>query len=134
MKSKRTSVDKNWKLYQQMWESVFIPYSDGRSRSNVPIEMALVEMYVAESQKRKPMWKVEDEESSYKEQARIFEKVWSYDWAKNERNKNLLKDEYICAMYGTSVIYTGYESTSRVIKEMDAVTSDIKFKRKLLIS
>lgn len=131
MKSKRTSVDKNWKLYQQMWESVFIPYSDGRSRSNVPIEMALVEMYVAESQKRKPMWKVEDEESSYKEQARIFEKVWSYDWSKNERNKTLLKDEYICPIFGTSVIYTGYESTSRVIKEMDAVTSDIKFKYKL---
>lgn len=52
MRSARTIVDNWWYLAQKQFEAQFVPYADGRARSNVPLEWALVELFVAESTSR----------------------------------------------------------------------------------
>lgn len=133
MRAKRSAVDKYWDLYQRMWEAIYVPYEDGRSRSQVPLEMAIVELYVAEALKRKTQFKIEEENSDYEKQAEAFEKVWDYDWSTNNRDAVILENEYVTAVFGTSVLYTGFEMKYRVIKEptIDDETGDVVFTRKL---
>ena len=52
MANKRTVLDKVWGQYIKQYEAIFVPYSDGRSSSNVPLERAIIELYVAEAIKR----------------------------------------------------------------------------------
>lgn len=52
MRSARTIIDNWWYLAQRQFEAQFIPYSDGRARSNVPLEWAVTELFVAEAMTR----------------------------------------------------------------------------------
>lgn len=132
MRAKRTAVDKYWDLYQKMWDAIYVPYEDGRSRSQVPLEMAIVELFVAEAVKRKTQFKIEEENSNYSKQAEAFEKVWDYDWSTNNRDSAVLENEYVTAIFGTSVLYTGFEMKYRVINEPTiSENGDVTFTRKM---
>jgi len=52
MQIKRRHMDKYWKRFVKQYESIFVPYKDGRSSSNVPVERAIIELFVAEALKR----------------------------------------------------------------------------------
>jgi hypothetical protein len=52
MANKRSRIDKYWKQFVKQYEALFIPYTDGRSSSNVPLERAIIELFVAEAIKR----------------------------------------------------------------------------------
>ena len=133
MRSKRSIIDRNWKLYQQQYESLFIPYSDGRSRSNVPIELAQIEGYASECIKRKSTVTVRENDAKYQYNAQIFEKVWDYDMSVNHRYDELWENETITATFGTSVMYTGHEIKTNVIHDFDGCDSDgnITFTKKM---
>ena len=49
MMSARGIVDKYWQVAIQQFEAQYVPYSDGRSRSNVPLEWAIIELFVSEA-------------------------------------------------------------------------------------
>ena len=132
MAKKRTSIDKYWKQYVKQYEALFVPYTDWRSSSNVPLERAIIELFVAEAIKRPTnfnfSWWV-----WYDFQARIFEKLWKFDWSVKNRDSEILNNEYLTAIFWTSVIYTGYEKKYRVIEDFDWEDENgvIKFQRKL---
>lgn len=52
MDMKRHRPDRMFARYQKQFESIIVPYQNGRIHSNVPIERAITEHFVAESQKR----------------------------------------------------------------------------------
>jgi len=52
MRNKRRVIDKYWKTFVKQFEALFVPYSDGRASSNVPLERAIIELFVAEAIKR----------------------------------------------------------------------------------
>ena len=92
MASKRTVKDKFWKQYVKQYEALFVPYTDGRSASNVPLERAIVELFVAEAIKRPTnfnfngwVW--------FEYQSRVLEKVWKYEWSVNKRDSEILENE-----------------------------------------
>ena len=122
MKQSRSVVEKNWGIYQKMIDAVLVPYSDWRSSSNVPLSSALIELFVAETLKLKTQFDFKAETSEYKHQARALEHVWDYDWRKWNRNKVFNENEYIVAAFGTSIIYTGFESYTK--KQKDLTISD----------
>lgn len=133
MKIKRSIIDKQWKVFVKQFEALFVPYSDGRAASNVPLERAIIELFVAEAIKRPTNfnfnWAI-----WFDFQERILEKVWEIDWSINNRNNEILNNEYLTAIFWTSIIYTWFEKTFRVIEDFDWVNDDdwkIKFKRKL---
>ena len=46
MRSKRP--DENWITYQKQWEAIWSPYADGRASVNVPLERAIINLFIAE--------------------------------------------------------------------------------------
>ena len=132
MHKKRKYIDKMWKQYVKQFEALFVPYKDGRASSNVQLERAIIELFVAEAIKRPTDFNFESC-FWYEYQARIFEKLWDYDWSRNNRNNEILDNEYLTAIFGTSILYTGYEKKYRVIEDFDWEDENgvIKFQRKL---
>jgi hypothetical protein len=122
MKSARTAVDKNWWIYQKMIDANYVPYPDERSSSVVPLASSIIELFVAETNKLKTNYNFRWENSEHNTAAKVLEYVWKYDWRKKKRDKTFLKNEYITAGFGTSIIYTGFESYNK--KQKDPIMSD----------
>ncbi len=132
MDDKRSVVAKAWPIYQQQYEAIFVPYSDGRSSSNVPLERSIIELYVAEAIKRPTKFNSKPI-CGYEKQAMVFDKTWKYDWEVNTRNNQIVDNEYITAIFGTGIVYTGFEMTHRVINDFEGVDKDgkVSFAKKL---
>jgi len=132
MEVKRTNIDKQWKQYAKQYEALFVPYTDGRSASNVPLERAIIELFVAEAIKRPTnftfTWAKE-----FQFQWQVLEKVWKDDWSINNRDSAILDNEYLTSIFWTSIIYTWYNRSYRVISDFEWEDDDgvIKFQRKL---
>ncbi len=105
MQANRRSIDSDWQTYQSMIEAIFEPYPDERSSSTVPLVSSMAELYVSDARKLKTEWNFKSETEAYKDNAKALEFVWKYDWRKEKRDKVMNRDEYLCAMYGTSIIY-----------------------------
>ncbi len=43
--------------------------------------------------------------------------MWKYDYRKQNRKKAFRDDDYVCAAFGTSVMYVGFESYFREQKD-----------------
>lgn len=125
MESARTIVDKDWDIYQTMIDAVFTPYPDGRSSSTVPLASAMIELYVAEALKIPTDFQFRSETSEQATNAKALEYVWKYDWRTKKRKKVMSDEEYICAGFGTSIKYTGYESAIVTQHDFD-VSEDLK--------
>lgn len=52
MRSARSIVDRYWQTAMLQYEAQYVPYADGRARSNVPLEWAIVELFVSEAGSR----------------------------------------------------------------------------------
>lgn len=132
MQTKRTNLDKRWATFMKQYEALFTPYKDNRSSSNVPLERAIIELFVAEAIKRPTNF---DFTGSiwYEFQAKILEKVWKIDWKENDRNSMIFDNEFLTAIFWTSIIFTWYKTESRIIEDFDWVDDEwqIKFSRKL---
>ena len=111
MKSARTTVDKNWDIYQTMIDAVFTPYPDERSSSTVPLASSMIELYVAEALKIPTEFQFRSETSEHATNAKALEHVWKYDWRTKKRKRVMTEEEYICAGFGTSIKYTGFEAS-----------------------
>jgi hypothetical protein len=98
MIAKRGNIEKNWVLYIKQYEALFTPYRDGRSSSNVPLERAIIELFIAEAVKRPTRFNF-NKCIGYESQAMIFEKVWKKDWSVNNRNSTILDNEYMTAIF-----------------------------------
>lgn len=120
---KRNVNDKSWKQYIKQYEAQFIPYSDWRASSNVPLERAIIELFVAEAIKRKTNFRF-NSCLWYEFQWQVLEKVWKYDWSVNNRENEILQNEYITAIFWTSIIYTWYERSYRVFEDFEGENDD----------
>jgi len=133
MATKRTQMDKSWKQFQKQYEALFVPYSDWRSSSNVPLERSIVELFVAEAIKRPTSFNF-NSWIDFDFQAQVLERVWDDDWSVNNRESEITDNEYLTGIFGTSIIYTGYERKYRIIEDFDwenEETWKIDFQRKL---
>ena len=110
MREARTVVDKYRDTYQRMINADFEQYPDERSSSTVPLASSIIELFVWEADKIRTEYNFKGETSEYSANAKALEYVWKYDWRKNNRRKAFLYNEYITAAFGTSVMYTGFES------------------------
>jgi hypothetical protein len=45
--------------------------------------------------------------------------VWKYDYRKQNRKKAFRDDDYVCAAFGTSIMYVGFESYFKTQKDFD---------------
>ena len=132
MAAKRTNLDKNWKQYVKQYEATFVPYSDWRASSNVPLERAIIDLFVAEAVKRPTKYNFTwGLDFSFQEQ--ILEKVWKDDWSVNNRNSEILDNEYLTAIFWSSIIFTWYNKHYRIISDFEWEDENwkIKFQRKL---
>ncbi len=97
MKTARTTVDKNWDVYQTMIDAVFTPYPDERSSSTVPLASSMIELYVAEALKIPTEFQFRSETSEHSTNTKALEYVWKYDWRTKKRKRVMTEEEYICA-------------------------------------
>jgi hypothetical protein len=119
MKSARTRVDTDWQLWQKIMESKFYPYSDGRTRVNVPLFRAIQEIFVSEATTRKIDREIEPIGLSDLDKAEVMKEVWDYEWNKNNRDEQMTDAEYKCSGMGTCAYFTGFEQTERIINDPD---------------
>lgn len=130
MQRARGIVDKDWQTYQLQWESRLKRYPDGRSATNMPIEFATIEAYRSEADKKKPnpvittRGKVLDVTRK-----QIAQKAWECDWIDNERQATFVEDDYKCAIFGTSVMYSGVEIIHRSFEDIEMYEWDDDFRR-----
>ena len=129
MQQARIMVDKNWDIYQQMIDAIWMPYpgQDERSSSNVPLASSIIELAVAEATKIKTKYNFIPESSKYTANTRAFEYVWKHLWRKNNWDRPISKAEYICFGFGDVPLYVGYDSYSKVQSDaiVDPETGDI---------
>ena len=109
----RSLIDKDWKTYQDMIDAIFIEYPDERSSSVVPLASALIELYVAEANKLPTEYNFRSETTEHSTGAKALEYVWDYDYRRNKRKAEFTYNEYICAWFWTSVMYTWFESYNK---------------------
>lgn len=134
MRRKRGRKDRMWPIYQRQFEALYIPYADGRARSNVPLEYAITENFIAEAIQRKTLFDIQATNNSDMEKVEAMKQVWDYDWGKNNREKEMLKNEYTTAIFGTSVLFNGFDVHKRVIMDPDVdENGDIKFDKKMMV-
>lgn len=114
MQRNRVVVDREWNTYQTMIDAIFTPYPDERSSSVVPLASSIIELRVAEATKISTEFLFKAETSKYWANARAFEYAWKFDWRKNNRKRVFVRSEYIAAGFGTDIIYTWYESYSKI--------------------
>lgn len=139
MKQARTAVDKDWDTYQTMIDAIFTPYPDERSSSTVPLASSMIELYVAEAIKIQTEWKFRSETSEHATNAKALEYVWKYDWRTKKRKQVFVDEEYICAGFGTSVKYTGFESSTvkqkdyTIGEDLKPIWKDVEFKDEEII-
>ena len=125
MQQARTIVDKDWDTYQRMVEALYEPYPDERSSSVVPLASSLIELYVADAIKISTEYIIKSETSEYDSSAKALDYVWKYDRRKQKRKKTFVDNEYVVAAFGTSVIYTGFE-TYNVTQKDPIIGDDMK--------
>jgi len=122
MQQARTIVDKDRAIYQKMIDAIYRSYKDKRSSSVVPLASSMIELYVAEATKIKTEFLFKSETSEHSANAKALEFVRKYDWRKNKRKKALTENEYICAGFGTSILYTGFEAYNKT--QQDPIIND----------
>lgn len=112
MQIHRKQYDKNWSNFSKQYNAEFEWYSDPyRASSKIPLAKTLVELYISYAVKMKPEFNFNCDEN--KSLARMYSYIWKNDEKINKRNKVIIQDEYNCAIYGTSVMYTGIENKIR---------------------
>ena len=116
MKNKRWFVDKDWSLRQKQYEAIYTLKRDWASSVNVPLEYAVVETYVSEAITRKTKFDFDPVWPEDVEKAKWFEKVWTYDWVKYNREVEFIKQEYTTAIFWTSVTLDVYETQNTIIQ------------------
>lgn len=139
MKEARSVVDADWQIFWKMLEAIYRPYEDGRSSSVVPLASALLELFIADCIKIPTDFKFRWETTKYTTQAKALEYVWKYDFRKNNRKKAFRDDDYICASFGTSVMYVWFESYFREQKDfkvddnLNVIFEPKKFKKEQIV-
>ena len=139
MKEARSVVDADWQIFWKMLEAIYRPYEDWRSSSVVPLASALLELFIADCIKIPTDFKFRGETTKYTTQAKALEYVWKYDFRKNNRKKAFRDDDYICASFGTSVMYVWFESYFREQKDfkvddnLNVIFEPKKFKKEQIV-
>lgn len=133
MKSARSRIDIDWQIWQLIIESKFYPYSDWRTRVNVPLFRALQELFVSEATTRKidkeinPVWLADVDK------AEVLKIVEDYDWNKQKRDKQMTDAEYKCCGFWTVAYFTWFEQKTRIIEDPEVNDSwDIEYTKKIM--
>ena len=124
MRSARTIVDKFYQLAQLQFEAQFIPYTDWRSRSNVPLEWAIIELFVSEALQRTSEVKVSALWEADITKVEVMKRVESYVRTKYWIQEQLYKNEYITSIFWTSYYLTAFTQEARIIEEINELWTD----------
>lgn len=124
MKSNRTAADRNWRIYQDMIEAIFTPYPDERSASTVPLASAMIELFVADALRLETQYNFKGDTSKYATQAKTIEHLWKYDFRKKSRKKEFVKDEYVAAGIGTSMMMVSFDKVEKKQYELSLNSDD----------
>ena len=140
MRSARIPIDRMWQIAQLQFESLYIPYSDGRARSNVPLEWAIIELFVAEALSRTPKVNLSALTEQDIPKIEIMKRVLDFVEGQGSIKEELYKNEYITAMFGTGYYLTAFAQESRVIRDIEydeedneTITNKMLTKNKILI-
>lgn len=133
MRSARVSLDRLWQTYMLQYESQFIPYADGRSRSNVPLERAVIELFVAKSLSRRSKETLEGVGDTDETKVEIMRRVKEHVDKEMDVDSEQKRSDYMSAMIGYSALLTAYVENARVIEDItyDGDGNE-EFKKKLL--
>lgn len=131
MWAKRGIIDKNWSIYQRQFESIYIPYRNGKTRSNIPLEHTVIEHFISETRGKKPKIAINTGNKGNETAIKLLRRVKDYDFKKNNRSEQLKRDDYICGIFGTSVMHVGFETKARVIEDLEFKDSEIVTTKKL---
>lgn len=99
------------------FEAQYVPYADGRARSNVPLEWAIVELFVSEAgsrdstQQLKAVW--ETDIKKVEAMRRVLDYVKTQYWIKKE----LYKNEYLTAIIWTGFYLTKFAKNVRIVND-----------------
>lgn len=83
------------------------------------MEYAITENFVAEAIQRKTLFELQATNNEDAEKKEAMNAVWDYDWTTRNREKEILKNEYTTAIFGSSVLYNGFEVHKKVIMDPD---------------
>jgi len=117
MRNARSIIDRNWQTYIQQYEAQFVPYADGRSRSNVPLEWAVIELFVSEANNRDATEKIKGTSESDVKKAEVVRRVVDYCKTQYGLKAELYKNEYLTAIIGTGFYMTAYMQEARIIND-----------------
>ena len=107
-----------------MIEAIFTPYPDERSASTVPLASAMIELFVADALRLETQYNFKGDTSKYATQAKTIEHLWKYDFRKKSRKKEFVKDEYVAAGFGTSMMMVSFDKVEKKQYELSLNRDD----------
>jgi hypothetical protein len=117
MRSARVALDRLWQTYMLQYEAQFIPYADGRSRSNVPLERAVIELFVSKSISRRSKEELRGIGDTDQGKVEIMRRVKDHVDRLSNVEDELLMSDYTSAEFGTCASLTAYSEDARVIED-----------------
>ena len=118
MRSARVALDRLWQTYMLQYEAQFIPYAAGRSRSNVPLERAVIELFVSKSISRRSKEELRGIGDTDQGKVEIMRRVKDHVDRLANVEDELLMSDYTCAEFGTCAYLTAYSEDARVIEDI----------------
>ena len=118
MTIKRRRIDRNWQLYVKQFESMYRAYKDGSHASNIQIERAPIETFIAKTIKVPPVFNFDSMDGKETE-TRIWKALWEHQMKQSNISDMFIENDYTAGIFGTSVIYHGHNTHQRVIHDLD---------------
>lgn len=133
MRSARSIVDRYWQTAMLQYEAQYVPYADGRARSNVPLEWAIVELFVSEASSRDSTQQLKAVGETDIKKVEAMRRVLDYVKTQYGIKKELYKNEYLTAIIGTGFYLTKFAKNSRIVNDtrFDALGKPIYTKRQI---
>lgn len=133
MRSARSIVDRYWQTAMLQYEAQYVPYADGRARSNVPLEWAIVELFVSEAGSRDSTQQLKAVGETDIKKVEAMRRVLDYVKTQYGIKKELYKNEYLTAIIGTGFYLTKFAKNTRIVNDtrFDVLGKPIYTKRRI---
>lgn len=118
MMGAKSKVSRTWGLYLKQYDAGFTPSPTGESRSNVPLEYAIIQHYLSDARKLAPNFPVKSAWPVDYQKLQKVRKAWKYHLKNDGINTELDKDELNRAIFGTSILMSYYDRSERVVKDL----------------
>jgi hypothetical protein len=104
MGAAKARVSQRWGLYLKQYDAGFQLSPTGEARSNVPLEYAIIQHYLADARKLAPNFPLKPAGPIDYQKLQKVKKAWKYHLDIDGINTELDKDELNRAIFGTSIL------------------------------